>query len=69
MIEKNVRVYLNDTEVKMIAEVVNQYDVRSLQLIQDSSSGIGSITTIEFDYVLDDREVVVRVPITTEVAW
>jgi len=64
------RFYINPTEIDIIKKVIEENNVKwAFELIHESGSGIGSTLDIEFDSVLNGREVKVRVPITTEENW
>jgi hypothetical protein len=63
------KVTLNQEELNTICEVVKDVGCTSWRLIQDSSSGIGRSTWIEYDTRKAGYDATVRINITDVSRW
>lgn len=68
MEEKN-RVNLNIREFQTINEIVQENQLSEFTIVQDTSSGIGNLTNIEFESKINGRYSIVSIPITTVEHW
>ena len=63
------KVVLNDRDLDRIREVVVENNVKMFTLVVDNGSGIGYTVDLEFEYDLNGRDAVVRVPIVGVEDW
>ena len=63
-------IYITKEELELVLQVIKENRVEGVvKLIYDSSSGIGSIIDMEFDYMLNNRPVTIRTNITDSDSW
>lgn len=60
---------LRKDELETINEIVNELGIQEFELIFDNSSGIGYFLDLEYQTVLNNRNVTVRVSVTGVDKW
>jgi hypothetical protein len=64
---KQITVNLFDLEI--INDIVKENNIDTFVLKQESNSGIGYTTTMEFGFTLNDRDCTVSIPVTDQRNW
>ncbi len=60
---------LNKTDLEVINAIVQENNISYFKLIQQSGSGIGYITDLEFETEINGRVATVRMPVSDEDQW
>ena len=60
---------LNKTDLEVINKIVEENNISYFKLHQESGSGIGYITDLEFETEINGRVATVRMPVSTEDQW
>jgi hypothetical protein len=63
------KVVLNSSDLDRIREVVVENNVKMFTLVVDNGGGIGYTVDLEFEYDLNGRDAVIRVPIVGVEDW
>ena len=64
-----IQIQLTDSDLEIINNVVKENSLKTFTIVQDSSSGIGSTTTIKFPADLRGRNVSISVSVSGEEDW
>ena len=64
-----MRITLYKDEVQQILDIFNKFDISKVEVIQDSSSGIGTTLSVAFDTELKEQEVRVVIDLTDVENW
>lgn len=60
---------LNKTDLDVINKIVEENNISYFKLIQQSGSGIGYITDLEFETDINGRVATVKMPVSDEDQW
>jgi len=60
---------INKTDLEIINNIVKENNIHWFKLYQESGSGIGYITDLEFETEINGRTATVRIPVSTEDQW
>lgn len=63
------KILLTKQDIEIISQIIKDNDLTDFEISQDRSSGIGRITSIEFDYQLHGRYATVRIDINDQSDW
>lgn len=60
---------INKRDLEIINCIVKENDIAWFKLTQESGSGIGYTTDLEFETEINGRQATVRISVTTEDNW
>lgn len=63
------KILLTKKDIETISQIIRDNQLTDFEISQDSTSGIGRITNIEFDYELNGRYATVRMNINDQSEW
>ena len=63
------KITVNLLDLEIINNIVKENNIETFILKQESNSGIGYTTTMEFGFILNDRDCTVSIPVTDQRNW
>jgi hypothetical protein len=61
--------YITKVDLDTINKIVEENNLERVKLIQDNSSGIGSILDLEYETDINGRKATVRIPVSGIESW
>lgn len=61
--------YITKLDLDTINKIVEENNLERVKLIQDNSSGIGSILDLEYETDINGRKATVRIPVSGIESW
>lgn len=61
--------YITKLDLDTINKIVEENNLERVKLIQDNSSGIGSILDLEYETEINGRKATVRIPVSGIESW
>ena len=63
------KITVNQFDLEIINNIVKENNIETFVLKQESNSGIGYTTIMEFGFTLNDRDCTISIPITDQTNW
>ena len=62
-------IIISRSELAEVSKIVENFGVSRVTLVQDDSSGIGSILDVEFEYTVNGMKVKIIANVSSEDSW